>query len=284
MADEPAPLTAGEVAELRALLAARATVGPAPAAIPATGGVPDVVTDTVVASDWGNSVGSSSRGRAVSRFASKADRTAAIAAPVEGMVAHTGDDHRLAVVAGSGAWSSVRSRLYSADLGTADLVCPANATTTLHDWTYTDIDGPVEGCYEVAVALQVKAPVAGGAFDVSINQIGSAYPLRRFASGSAAVNYTGFVMAGLLDPYGPWPAHVRVTLNAWGGQAITVRANYSVYVRYWAMWQPVNTVQTLPGPIEGQLPPPEVIVADGLGYDPAAGRGHPGDDLEAVAR
>jgi hypothetical protein len=56
--------------------------------IPNIGSVPDVVTATVIASDWGNAIGAASRGRVVQRFNSLAERDASITAPVAGMLCY----------------------------------------------------------------------------------------------------------------------------------------------------------------------------------------------------
>ena len=60
-------------------------------AIPTVGGVADVALDAVCDVDWANAVGASSVGRGVHRFASPAERNAAIPAPVRGMLAITTD-------------------------------------------------------------------------------------------------------------------------------------------------------------------------------------------------
>jgi hypothetical protein len=52
------------------------------------GAVPDVVTNTLIASDWGNAIGAASRGRVVQRFNSLAERDSSIAAPVTGMLCY----------------------------------------------------------------------------------------------------------------------------------------------------------------------------------------------------
>jgi hypothetical protein len=56
--------------------------------IPATGAVPDVVTNTIIPTDWGNAIGAASRGRVVQRFNSTAERDSAITTPVAGMVCY----------------------------------------------------------------------------------------------------------------------------------------------------------------------------------------------------
>lgn len=56
--------------------------------IPLTGAVPDVVTNTLIATDWGNAIGAASKGRVVQRFNSLAERDASIAAPVPGMLCY----------------------------------------------------------------------------------------------------------------------------------------------------------------------------------------------------
>ena len=58
------------------------------ATIPPTGAVPDVVTNTLIPIDWGNAIGSASKGRAVQRFNSIAERDASITAPVAGMLCY----------------------------------------------------------------------------------------------------------------------------------------------------------------------------------------------------
>jgi hypothetical protein len=52
------------------------------------GAVPDVVTNTLIASDWGNAIGAASRGRVVHRFNTLAERDASITAPITGMLCY----------------------------------------------------------------------------------------------------------------------------------------------------------------------------------------------------
>jgi len=59
------------------------------------GAVPDVVAGADILDEWGNATGASSVGRVVHRFASPAQRDAAIPNPVRGMLAVTTDTDTL---------------------------------------------------------------------------------------------------------------------------------------------------------------------------------------------
>jgi hypothetical protein len=75
--------------------------------IPPVGSVPDVVTNTVIASDWGNAVGSASRGRVVQRFNTTTERDSSIPAPVAGMLCYVAATNIFYGYRNPGGWTAL---------------------------------------------------------------------------------------------------------------------------------------------------------------------------------
>lgn len=147
--------------------------------IPATGAVPDVVTNTIIPTDWGNAIGAASRGRVVQRFNTAAERDSSITAPVPGMLCYVAATdlfygYRTATgwtVLIGGPRDTLHAKVYrnaAATVGTVNGVMPWD--TVQRDpqgmWTpasYSFVP-PVSGIYLIAVAYIVNpvgSPASG---------------------------------------------------------------------------------------------------------------------------
>ena len=117
--------------------------------IPTVGPVADVVFDQVALDEWGNAIGASSVGRVLHRFASTAERDAAIPNPTQGMMAVTTDTDTVWQVVGSTrTWRRAGPRLWSS-------ASAIQATATMNgnqDIPYSDLGG-VFPVVTVAVAV-----------------------------------------------------------------------------------------------------------------------------------
>lgn len=151
------------------------------------GSVPDVVTATVIASDWGNAIGSASRGRVVQRFNTPAERDASITAPVAGMLCYVLSTNLFYGYRSPGGWvpilggpkDTAHTRVYRA----AAFTIAAEATLVFDTidfdamGSYSTGTGlytcPAAGIYQVSGKTGFSAGAAGQAPDVRVYKSGA---------------------------------------------------------------------------------------------------------------
>jgi C1q domain len=122
------------------------------------GAVPDVQPNTKVESDWGNAVGSATRGRVIQRFQTVAARDAAIPAPVTGMMCYVVATDAFYLYRQAGGWGSIQARdtLHSRVYRNASF----NFTTAVATLVFDSIVEDGAGMYNPANGL-FTCPVAG---------------------------------------------------------------------------------------------------------------------------
>ena len=200
------------------------------------GSVPDVVTATVIASDWGNAIGSASRGRAVQRFNSPAERDASITAPVAGMVCYVLSTNQFYGYR-AGAWAALSlGNVYKAALGRTPVqsVAAGSATVTL-DTAVFDPAGmlnagkltvPVAGYWSVAYAATV-ASGASGPFQANLQRNGTVVAL-----GSAQALNLGINVTSVGSALVQCAAGDVLSLNEYQGSAGAINVTGGVTANY----------------------------------------------------